>query len=573
MKPRRLRWLVVLVSVALVAACSGESDPTDAPAAAASTATAPPAATPSAAVTRPAEPTISAATSPRPTLPAEDAPPVRGGSLVYAVEAESLDGFLPSTARFAVAGKLMAQTFYDPLAAVDAEGVVRPFLAQSIEPNADFTRWTITLPPGVVFHNGDELRAEHVRAHLQGVLSGPLAATIDSGISDIRVVGDLVLEVDTPSGYASFPLQLTGTLGLVAHPDQYADPDGARHPIGTGAFVFDDWDIGQRLRVVRNEHYWRPGLPYLDAIEFRPIADPLARVAALRSGDVDALHLSDPSEISGLRSDADELTVIESDRDAEVTFLLFNTAAGPGQDGRLRRAMALAIDYDEFLELRTNGTMRRARSPLGPGSLGYLGDPAFPDHDPDAARALVDEVERESGPVRVTFSHTPTGANKLDADLFVDYWRDVGIEVSTEAYDQPTLVNRALVGDFEVAYWRQYGGADPDILHLWWLSENAAPVGALSLNLARFQSPELDAALRAGRATADRAERAAAYEDLNRVFAREVPAIWLFYQAWLVASDRDVVGLGGGTLPDGTPLPVLTAGHHRFDAVWIRPAG
>ena len=99
------------------------------------------------------------------------AKPKRGGSVTFGIDTEE-SGFDPSTARWDEGGFLYGRTVFDPIAIVNAAGQVEPYLAQSITSNTDFTAFTITLRPGIVFHDGTPLDSE--RASTSTSRSRPL---------------------------------------------------------------------------------------------------------------------------------------------------------------------------------------------------------------------------------------------------------------------------------------------------------------------------------------------------------------------------------------------------------------
>lgn len=81
------------------------------------------------------------------------ASPKLGGQLVFGTEAEE-KGFSTTQGTFDTTGILYARTVFDPLAIIGADGTVQPYLAASITPNADYSVWTVTMRPNLVFHNG-----------------------------------------------------------------------------------------------------------------------------------------------------------------------------------------------------------------------------------------------------------------------------------------------------------------------------------------------------------------------------------------------------------------------------------
>ncbi len=94
------------------------------------------------------------------------AAPKTGGKLIFGVEAEE-KGFDPTTGTFDTTGILYARTVFDPLAIIGADGTVQPYLAQSITPNPDYTVWTVTMRPGIVFHDGTPCDGAAVGLQLQ----------------------------------------------------------------------------------------------------------------------------------------------------------------------------------------------------------------------------------------------------------------------------------------------------------------------------------------------------------------------------------------------------------------------
>lgn len=95
----------------------------------------------------------------------EDAKPMRGGQLVYGIEAESGDYCLTS-AEIAAAGMQVVRAVYDPIVIPDSDGRYQPYLAKSVEPSADYKTWTITLKPDITFHDGTTLDATVLKNNL-----------------------------------------------------------------------------------------------------------------------------------------------------------------------------------------------------------------------------------------------------------------------------------------------------------------------------------------------------------------------------------------------------------------------
>ena len=117
------------------------------------------------------------------------ATPKPGGQLIFGTEAEE-KGFCTTQGTFDTTGILYARTVFDPLVIIAADGSPQPYLAESITPNADYTVWTITLRPNLVFHNGTPCDAAAVAANFEPSrrrrLTGPAVTTIDTSPSPAR---------------------------------------------------------------------------------------------------------------------------------------------------------------------------------------------------------------------------------------------------------------------------------------------------------------------------------------------------------------------------------------------------
>ncbi|MGI8938830.1 MAG: ABC transporter substrate-binding protein, partial [Iamia sp.] len=289
--------------------------------------------------------------------PDEDAgDPVRGGSVTYGVEAETGDGWCLPESQLAISGILVARTIYDTLTAPNAEGDYVPYLAKSVDPNQDFTSWTITLREGIKFHDGSDLTAEVVKNNLdayRGQYEGRSALLfifVLDNIDTIEVTGDLEVTVTTKVPWVAFPAFLfsSGRLGITAQA-QLDDADSCdRDLIGTGPFKIKSWEKGREFTAEANPDYWQDApdgkpYPYLDEIKFRPIVEAEQRDNALESGDVDLIHVSGAQDFVTLDALAEDGIVKNRDSNefAEVSFVQINSSKPPFDDARVRMAMAL----------------------------------------------------------------------------------------------------------------------------------------------------------------------------------------------------------------------------------------
>jgi peptide/nickel transport system substrate-binding protein len=519
--------------------------------------------------------------------------PVRGGTLVYALEAETTGGFCLPDAVLAISGIMVARNVYDTLMVPNADGEYVPWLAESVENNATYDEWTIKLREGIKFHDGTDLDAEVVKNNLDAVRGKDpdrpalLGSSVFHNINTVDVVDPLTLRVTTHVPWVAFPAYLwsSGRYGILAQ-RQLDDPDDCNKDlIGTGPFKFEEWNQNQYLRLSRNENYWREApdgkpYPYLDKVEFRPIAEGEQRVNALESGEIQALHTSSSRQtlrLRGLRDDG-KANLTESTKFAEVGYAMLNASKPPFDDIRMRRAVQMGFDRKRLTEMLGEGLPTLANGPFAEGVLGHLDDSGWPEYDADEARRLIEEYRVDKGLDKVRMSLNSTSdpeiqeiAVALEAEA-----EDLNLDVKITVVEQSKLINDAIGGNYEATLFRNHPGGDPDTQYVWWKSQIRDEEGKLVdnfVNFGRIRDTEIDRLLDEGRSEVDPTKRQEIYEDLSRRFADMGWNAWLTFTRWVVATAPSVHGVYGPELPDGSaPNPGLATGHTLM-GMWTTDKG
>ena len=522
--------------------------------------------------------------------PDDGAEPQRGGSIIFAREAETSSPWTPSAMICDVACHQAIKGIYDTLTWPDADGEVHGMLLESIEPNADFTEWTLTPRDGIQFHDGTPWDVAALDTHFSTMRDSVLVGNVFNDITDQQVQGNtLVLTMRNP--WTHFPLFLGGQPGYVASPTWLAAvADGSAseaEPVGTGPFEFESYSPGDSLSMTRNENYWLMApdgepYPYLDEIEFLVQAENQTRDNAIISGDIDITHMDSGDSIERLRQEADNGTInlFEIDQRQETGYVLINSSDPNAavSDVRIRQAMAYAFDHVVENQSRNAGIFEIANGPFSPGSVGYLDDTGFPEFDLEQATALVDEYESDTGQdATIAYKTTTDPFNLQTAELYRGFWEAAGMTVTLDQIEQGEFITQALIGNFEAFGWRNHGGFDPDTQEVWWTSENALPAGEIALNFGRIDDPVIDENLDIVRESQDPAERQAAAEEINRQFAEQVYDIWTSWIIWAIPYQDRVHGVQTPVvMPDGTPSTVTGIGFTgaiNLQQLWVDDAG
>ncbi len=558
--------------------------------------------------------------------------PVHGGTLVYGIEADVANPWAPYGLTCSISCAMPLGALSDPLFDFDPDGNLVPVLAEGIESNADATEWTMTMREGVMTHDGEVFDANAAAYNINVCRASSGRGQDFVLVDDVEVIDDLTVKFTLAQSWAAFPAAALDTpcgthmmspkwlRSLESNPlraesrftgedlidqetvDTPADGDQAA-PVSMGAFKFVEYTPGNGngMTVERFEDYWRgdgpnsvtgEGLPYLDGIEFVIAVDIASRSAALQSGQFDIIHTANADEIADFRDNNPDFVRLEANKFGETNYFLINqadneeldpegkNATNPTTDVRVRRALAHAMDRQRVADERGAGIVQVANGPFAPGQPGFLEDNGYPEFDPAAALALLEEYindpERSDGkavgdPIGFNFNTTNDAFNVETNQLVASMWDDAFgdlIEVEITPIEQGQYVGLAVVGEYEVQGWRQHGGTDHDTQLRFWVSDTVAPIGTPTFNFGRFHDPDLDALADASRKETDPAARLAIFEDMNRLFGERVYFLVTNHTLWGIIAGPYVRDIAPLPLPDGGETFPVISGSHAVTQLW-----
>lgn len=309
-------------------------------------------------------------------------------------------------------------------------------------------------------------------------------------------------------------------------------------PIGSGPFRVVKWQHGERLRLVRNDTYFR-GKPRITAIDLRFVPDSATILNQLRTREVGAAFFADPTFLSQYEM----LPGYRVERVWESGFgnLLFNTQKPVVADARVRFAIARAIDVPRVVRNSTKGAQDSVDAGRGLFGWGYDPNIVAPRYDPVGAARELDRtgwrrgsggMRRNNGrPLSLDFAF-PSG-NAATSAMAVDLQqelRDAGIAITLRPY-APSLFRAPaaaggplFAGKFDLAFLDVFGTSDPDT-H-WYLGCTEVPPHGF--NVQRFCDPIIDAAQAAGARTYDRETRRRQSMLVQKRVAQAVPFVTLY---------------------------------------------
>ncbi|MEI8634803.1 ABC transporter substrate-binding protein [Vibrio sp. PP-XX7] len=193
----------------------------------------------------------------------------------------------------------------------------------------------------MTFHNGKELTADDVVFSLsrhQDPATGSKVMGLAKQMSKIVATGKHEVTITLSGPNAELPSILAISHMLIVPANTHNFNQG----IGTGPFKVKEFSPGMRTIVVRNENYWKPGLPYLDQIELFAIPDEPSRVNALLAGEVHVINEVNPRSTQRISQSAGHRYVDAPS--GNYTDLIIRQDMMPGKSAEFTEAMKLLLD-------------------------------------------------------------------------------------------------------------------------------------------------------------------------------------------------------------------------------------
>jgi peptide/nickel transport system substrate-binding protein len=503
----------------------------------------------------------------------------RGGTMVMVTQPEppNLASYLSTSGPIGQ----VASKVYEGLIDLGPDFVLEPALASSWDVSEDGLTITFELQENVTWHDGEAFTSEDVAFSLTEVLGEvhPRGASTLAAIESVDTPDDytVVLNLSEPAPYLLVALNGYESPIVAEHifngTDVRENPT-ANAPIGTGPYVFVEWERGQYVRFDRNENYWRDGLPYLDRLVVRFIADASTRSAAMENGEIHygafgAIPNIDVPRLAEL--DTIDVTTRGYEYFAPIMQLQFNTAVAPFDDPAVRRAIGIAVDREFVIENIWFGFGNAATGPIHSAfeSTGLYTTEGVPSYEADdriaEANRILDEAgyARDENGIRFSMVHdlTPYGE---EWRRFGEYTRQVlaelGIEAELRYEDVATWLSRVYTNyDYSMSSNWLFGMPDPVLgVHRQYHSDSIRP-GTVFVNGTQWSMPEMDALMDAAKVETDPEVRAELYAEFQRVIVEQSPIVFMHELEFTTVYNTAVQNV-----PEG-PLGV----YDNFMDVWI----
>lgn len=457
--------------------------------------------------------------------------PTYGGSVVVGIQ-QDIDSLDPHKATAAGTKEILFNIF-EGLVKPDENGNLMNAVASDYTVSEDGLVYTFTLRDGVKFHDGSTVTAEDVKYSLErvsGLLNGEVLISTMSAITSVTISDDKTVQVTVDSPNPELIYSFTAAI----IPAGSGEAEGAK-PIGTGPFSFVSYVPQEGIVVAKHAEYWQEGLPYLDEVTFKIIANVDTAMLDIKGGSVDIVPYLTDSQAAELGSDFN----IVSAPSNVVQALFLNCTEGVLSNVKVRQAICYALDKDMVSQFVAGGNGTLISSAMLPTLQDYyvdLNDTYGNTANVEMAKQLLAEAGYPDG---------------IDLEITVPSNYDVHVEATEVVAEQLKQAGiNATINAVEWGVWleetyngRKYEGTicgiTSDITPGYLLNRF---VSGSSKNFINYSNAEYDAAYAQVEAAATLEERAVYYKQLQEILCEDAGSAFIMVPPLTIALDKELGG-------------------------------
>ncbi|MDN4075957.1 glutathione ABC transporter substrate-binding protein [Fictibacillus terranigra] len=449
------------------------------------------------------------------------------------------------------------KTMLEGLLGFDKEMKVIPVLAESYKASTNAKVFTFKLKHGIKFHDGTPLNAEAVKVNIDR-LADPnnnlKRHSLFEMVEKTEAIDEYTVKVTLKKPFGAMINNFAHPAAMMISPKALKkyDKEVARHPVGTGPYVFKEWKPGDYLKVEKNATYWQKDLPKLDSITFKPVPENGSRVAMLQTGEADFIYPVPTEQAKAINGKKG--IVVENDPSIVVRYMSMNTMKKPFSEKKVRQAMNYAVNKEAFMKVVMQGYADKMDSVIAPETQFYSAQKTY-DFNIEKAKKLLKEAGYENG-----FTAKIWGSNTSSAQKAMEFLQQqlsqVNIKLKIEPMEAGTMSEKIWsVDDPKKANIElYYGGWSPSTGDADWgvrpLLGGKDAFPPKSYNTAYFDNGKSNELLNQALQTADPKVREEAYAKLQTLLWEEAPWVFLSVDHTMLGKREYLKGVT--LLPDGS---------------------
>ena len=446
-------------------------------------------------------------------------------------------GFDPHTISAIAATRVFNQV-YEPLLTFNKDMTFGGVLAESWE-NPDDVTYVFHLRHGVKFHNGREMTSADVVYSFDRILGkteygdiGALgsSASYFGGVESVEALDDYTVKFTLSAPNAAFMAGMTSSYGAIVCREVVEANGGSLSSVdamcGTGPFKYSESIVDNHITLVKNEDYWKENAPKLDGITFYLLGDESARLAALRTGDINLCSLS-AMNLADVERDANIKVISYQSND--YTYLGFNLSSEKLQDKRVRQAMSLAVDRDMIIDYVYNGEATVSTF-VAPAMGHWVWDavkesPLYTQNIEEARKLMEEAGYSKDNRLSITMAAGLLDSIRDTAVVLQQQLKEIYIDVTISNLESGEYVDiwkkmSTPEAGFDTMCGQNGSGTDPNRAVSFFFSSTG------NANVWGYKNDRVDELCALGITTTDEETREGYYKEAQQLIINECPNLW-----------------------------------------------
>ena len=396
----------------------------------------------------------------------------------------------------------------------------------------------------VLWHDGKKFTAKDVLFTYKTLISDKIVSPYSAEfrfVADVKIIDDYTIEVTYKKPY--FKALETWMMGVLPEhilkdEKNLMNSSFNTHPIGTGAYKLQQLEFSKNIELSAFDDYFE-GRPKIDTISFHVIGDAMTRFLMLKSAQLDVGSVEPFVYERQLKKDFFEKFDIHEKISLSYAYLGFNLRKKKFQDPKVRKALSLAIDRQELVDILFLKHATVCTGPFLPGTIAFNSEVKAPSQNIQEAKRLLKEAGYDKNHP-LTFEIATSNASSIRpyaAEILQYQLKKVGVIVKLRVMEWQAFLNMVVFPhkfDTVLLGWGLSPTPDPYML---WHSKSDKPGG---FNLVGYHNREIDALIESSQTMIDREKLGALWRKMFQIIVDDNPYLFLYIPNSITAVNKKI---------------------------------
>lgn len=463
--------------------------------------------------------------------------PVAGGTLRFARSSDA--GTLVPTEAGGNSSIFIIQQIFDTLLIPSKDGSkLEPNLATSYKQSSDKLSWTFDLRKDVKFSDGTPMTAKDVVFSLKTASNNELPfGFVNEGIADVVANGDYQVTIVTKTPWAPLPSDVALFSNAIV-PANYGGKkleDFEKNPVGTGPFKLQEWKKEQSIKLVKNEHYWQQGKPYLDGVTFSVVGDDNTRLLQVKGGQIDVEESPAFTSLASAKQDTN--INVQTFGSSSTDYLIMSNKSKQFKDQHVRAAVAHAVNKKAIIKAVLAGNGTPANSFLAPTIWGYDKNQKVREFDLDKAKEELKQSAYPEGFSTTIEVVSGNNSQQTAAQIIQASLNEIGIDAKIVKKDDSAAGNDRVNGTYDMAFTLSTTDiSDPDEL----VKFVAVEKGGANAMRTFYPNEKIEQWATQAASETSPEKRLKLYSDIQTEFNEQQPLVPMYYSPSVYITAKNV---------------------------------